>query len=73
MSKRIQSRVFAFDEVEFLAKPGTRTIVLKVIRFAIIIIVKFDPTTEEVGDIAIGITRILFHEPMNDEHVNVNK
>jgi hypothetical protein len=65
--------VFAFNELEFLAKPSTKTIVLRVIRFASIITVRFDPTTAKVGDVVIGIARMLFREHVSDEHVNANK
>jgi hypothetical protein len=59
--------------VEFPAKPNTRIIVLRVTRFASIIIIRFNPIATKVGDIAIRIARMLFHERVNDEHVNINK
>jgi hypothetical protein len=60
MSKRIQSKVSAFDELEFLVELGTRTIIFRVIRFASIIIAKFDPTTFEVVDITMGVVHVSF-------------
>jgi len=60
VNKRIQSRFFAFDELEFPTKPGTRTIVLKVTRFASIIIVGFDATIVEVKDIVARVIHVGF-------------
>jgi hypothetical protein len=60
MSRRIQSKVFAFDEVKFLTKLGTRTIILKVTRFISIVIVGFDPTIVEINDTAIGVINVGF-------------
>ncbi len=60
MNRRIQSRVFAFDELEFPIEPNTRIIVLKVIRFASIIIVGFDATIVEVKHIVVGVIHVGF-------------
>lgn len=46
--------------MEFPAKQGTWTIVLKVTRFENIVIVKFDPTIVEVKDIVVKIIRVGF-------------
>jgi hypothetical protein len=54
MSKRIQSRVFAFGGVTFPIELSARTLVLKTTRFVSIIIVGFDPIVAEVGDIVVG-------------------
>jgi hypothetical protein len=58
MSKKIQSRVSTFNEVEFHTKPGI--IILKVTGFASIIIVGFDPTTTKINDIIIGVIHVGF-------------
>jgi hypothetical protein len=58
MSRRIQSRFFAFDEMTFPTKLSTRTLVIKITRFANIIIVGFDLAISEVGDIAIGVLNV---------------
>jgi hypothetical protein len=60
MRRKIQCGVSTFNEVEFLGELGTRTIVLKVTRFANIIIVRFDPTTLKIGDITIGVVHAGF-------------
>jgi hypothetical protein len=60
MNRRIQSKVSAFDELEFPLEPSIRIIILKVIGFANIIIVEFDITTPEVGDIAMGVNTCWF-------------
>ncbi len=39
---------------------GTRTIILRVTRFASIIIIGFDPTIAEVDDIKIGVIHASF-------------
>jgi len=58
MSRRIQSRFFAFDEIIFPTKLSTRTLVIKITRFANIIIVGFDLAVFEVGDILIGVLNV---------------
>jgi hypothetical protein len=58
MSRRIQSRFFAFDEMTFPTKLSTRTLVIKITRFANIIIVGFDLAISEVGYIAIGVLNV---------------
>jgi hypothetical protein len=55
MSKRIQSGVSILDELEFPIELGIETLILKVIGFANIEIVGFDPTTIEVEDIVVGV------------------
>jgi len=60
VNRRIQFRVFAFDELEFPTEPSTRIIVLRVTRFASIIIVGFDATIVEVKDIVIGVIHVSF-------------
>jgi hypothetical protein len=55
MSKRIQYGVFEFDEVTFPIEPNVGTLVLKIMKFANIIVVGFDPTLVEVGDIVVGV------------------
>jgi hypothetical protein len=46
--------------VDFQVDLGTRTIILKVTRFASIIIARFDPTIVEIDDIAIGVIQASF-------------
>jgi hypothetical protein len=60
MNKRIQFSLSIFDEVEFPMELGTRTITLRVIGFASIIIVGFDPANAEVDDITIGVIHASF-------------
>jgi hypothetical protein len=48
MNIRIQFGVSPFDEIVFLTKQNTRIVILKVTRFASIIIVGFDLTIAEV-------------------------
>jgi hypothetical protein len=61
MSKRIQSKVSTFNDMEFPTKPST--IILKVTGFASIIIVGFDPTTTKINDIIIRVIHVgLFME-----------
>jgi hypothetical protein len=60
MNKRIQFSLSIFDEVEFPMELGTRTIILRVTRFASIIIIGFDPTIAEVDDIKIGVIHASF-------------
>jgi hypothetical protein len=54
MSKRIQSRVFAFGEVTFPTELSAGTLILKITRFVSIIVVGFDPIVVEVRDIVVG-------------------
>jgi hypothetical protein len=58
MSRRIQSRFFAFDKVTFLAKPSMGTLVLRITGFANIIIVGFDLAVSEVGDATVGVLNV---------------
>ncbi len=62
MSTRIQFGVFVFDEVEFSIEQGIRTIILRVTRFTYKHhnYIGFDPTTTEVGDIAVGVIHVGF-------------
>jgi hypothetical protein len=60
MNKRIQYGVFAFDEVEFIVKPCRGTIILRITRFASIMIVRFDLATAKINDIAIGVIHVGF-------------
>jgi hypothetical protein len=55
MNKKIQSKVSTFDELEFLVESGIRIVILRVIGFANIVIVGFDPTTIDVENIAVGV------------------
>jgi hypothetical protein len=51
MNRRIQFGVFAFDEMTFPTKPSVGILVLKITRFASIIVVGFHPAVFEVRDI----------------------
>jgi hypothetical protein len=53
MNKQIQLRVSTFNEVTFPTELRTRTLILKIIGFATIVIVGFGLTIAEVKDITI--------------------
>jgi hypothetical protein len=55
MNRRIQSGVFAFDEMTFPTEPSAGILVLKITRFASIIVVGFHPAVVEVRDIVVGV------------------
>lgn len=44
----------------FHTKLGTKTSILRIIGFAIIVIVRFDPRNAKVGDIAMGMIQVGF-------------
>jgi hypothetical protein len=60
MDRRIQSRVSTFDDVEFPATLRIGTIILKVTRFASIIIIGFDPAIIKINDIVAKIIQAVF-------------
>jgi len=47
-------------EMVFHTKLGTKTSILRIIGFAIIVIVGFDPTNAKVGDIVMGMIQVWF-------------
>jgi uncharacterized protein YpmS len=44
----------------FHTKLGTKTLILRIIGFAIIVIIGFDPTNAKVGDIVMGMIQVGF-------------
>lgn len=60
MSKQIQSGISTFNEMTFPTKLGTRTLILKIIGFATIVIIGFDPAITEVRDIVVGMVKARF-------------
>lgn len=60
MSYMMQLRVLPFDEISFSKEPNVGVIILRVIGFALLIIVGFDPTIVEFGDIGVGVMHARF-------------
>jgi hypothetical protein len=54
MSHRIQFGNVAFDEIEFRREPVVGTLILIITSFVALRIISFNPTSVEVGDIAIS-------------------
>jgi len=54
MNKQIQSEVLAFNELNFHIEPNIKTLILRIIWFATIVIVEFDPTIAKVGNVVVG-------------------
>ncbi len=48
-----QTRVLAFDEISFPKEFNVRSIIMKITRFALIIIIGFDLNVIEVGNIVV--------------------
>lgn len=55
MSFKNQTGILAFDEISFPKKSNLGSFILRIIRFALIIIIGFDLNVIEVENIAIGI------------------
>jgi hypothetical protein len=55
MNFKNKTGVITFDEISFPKKPNSRSVILKITRFALIIIIGFDLNVIEVGNITIGM------------------
>jgi hypothetical protein len=55
MNFKNQTGVLAFDEISFPKKPNSGSIILRITKFALIIIIGFDLNVIEVGNIASGM------------------
>jgi hypothetical protein len=60
MSYMMQLGVLPFDEISFSKQPNVGVVILRAIGFALLIIVGFDPTIVEVGDIGFGMMHARF-------------
>jgi hypothetical protein len=60
MNRRIRFGVSNFDEVEFSWEPQASLLILKIIGFASLRILGFDPFEAKVEDIAITIIHVSF-------------
>ncbi len=56
MNFRNHVGILSFDEFFFPREPNARTLVIRITRFAYVIIIGFDPSVVEVSNLAIGIT-----------------
>lgn len=60
MSYMMQLGVFPFDEISFSKEPNVGVVILRVMGFTLLVIVGFDPTIVEVGDIGVGVMHARF-------------
>jgi hypothetical protein len=56
----IQFNIVVFNEIEFHKEPIVGTFILKIIGFAAIRIIGFDPALVEFGDITINMQHLRF-------------
>lgn len=56
----MQLGVFPFDEISFSKEPNVGVVILRVMGFTLLVIVGFDPTIVEVGDIGVGVMHARF-------------
>ncbi len=56
----MQLGVFPFDEISFSKEQNVGVVILRVIRFTLLVIVGFHPTILEVGDISVGVMHVRF-------------
>jgi len=55
MSYMMQLGMLPFDEISFSKEPNVGVVILRIVGFALLIIVGFDPTIVQVGDIGVGM------------------
>ncbi len=52
--------ILSFDEISFPMEPNVGTMVIQIIGFTLEIIIGFDPSIVEVGDLVVGVAQSRF-------------